>query len=115
MRSREVKKFLWDVEEACSQILRFVQGRTWLQFRADEMFRSAVERQAEIIGEALKQAAYLDPSLSEHIHDLRSIVAFRNRLVHGYRDISPELVWDIANNDVRRLLAEIRALMAEST
>jgi uncharacterized protein with HEPN domain len=113
MRSREVKKFLWDVEEACSLLLRFTEGRSLEQFLGDELLRSAVERQAEIIGEALKQAADLDPSLSAHVHDLRAIIALRNRLVHGYRDISPEIVWSIAAEDVPRLLREVRALMDE--
>ena len=48
------------------------------------MARSAVERQFEIIGEALGQLARLDPAMAERITDFRRVIAFRNILVHGY-------------------------------
>lgn len=111
MKSRS---FFGTLRKSAAWSLRFTEGRTFLQNLADEMFRSALERQAEIIGEALKQATDLDPSLSERIHDFRAIITFRNRLVNGYGDVSSELVWDIATKDVPRLLAEIRTLMTES-
>ena len=113
MRSREVKKLLWDIEEACGLLLKFTQGRTLEQYLEDDLLRSAVERQAEIAGEALKRAADIDPSISEHISDFRAIIAFRNRLAHGYWDIAPETVWVIGTTDAARLLAQVRALMAE--
>ena len=105
MRSREVKKLLFDVEEACGLLLKFKKGHTLDAYLKDELLQSAVERQAEIIGEALKQALDLDPSLSQRIPDFRRIVAFRNRLIHGYADISPEIVWGIATDDIPRLRA----------
>jgi uncharacterized protein with HEPN domain len=48
------------------------------------MLRSAVERQFEIIGEALSQLAKIDPAVAARIPDLRRIVGFRNVLIHGY-------------------------------
>jgi uncharacterized protein with HEPN domain len=114
MRSREVKKLLFDVQEACALVLRFMEGRTLDQYMTDRMLQSAVERQAEIIGEALRQASELDPSLTEKIPDLRRIIAFRNRLAHGYADVSPMIVWGIAADDVPKLLAGVRAIMSES-
>jgi uncharacterized protein with HEPN domain len=49
MRSREVKKLLFDVQEACTLVLRFTEGRALDQYLKDRMLQSAVERQAEII------------------------------------------------------------------
>ena len=77
------------------------------------MLQSAVERQAEIVGEALKQAVDLDPTLAVHLHDIRRIIAFRNRLAHGYADIAPEIVWRIASRDVPKLQEQVRAIMSE--
>ena len=59
------------------------------------MLRSAVERQFEIIGEALAKLAKLDPVLAASLTDHRRITAFRNILVHGYADADDRLVWDV--------------------
>ncbi len=54
-----------------------------------------MERQFEIIGEALSQALRLHPDLSNRFTDYRRIVAFRNRLIHGYAFVSGEVVWGV--------------------
>jgi uncharacterized protein with HEPN domain len=114
MNSRDVKKLLFDVEKACDRVLRFIQGCSIDVFLSNEMLQSAVERQSEIIGEALNQAVDLDPSLSGRITDVGRIIAFRNRLIHGYASVSPRIVWGIATNDIPILLAEVRAIMSET-
>jgi len=114
MSPREVNKLLFDVQKACERILNFIEGRTFDDFDNDEMLQSAVERQAEIIGEALNQALGLDPSLRDRITDIGRIIAFRNRLIHGYASVSAQIVWGIVSNDVPVLLAEVRAIMSES-
>ena len=50
---REPKKYLWDIQEAAGHILEFASGKTLDDYERDLMFRSAVERQLEIIGEAV--------------------------------------------------------------
>lgn len=77
------------------------------------MLQSAVERQSEIIGEALNRALGINPSLSGRITDSKRIISFRNKLIHGYASVSPPIVWGIATNDVPILLEEIRAIMGE--
>jgi uncharacterized protein with HEPN domain len=56
-------------------------GRTFAEFDSDLVLRSAVERQFEILGEALGQLDRLDATLAARIPDLRQIVAFRNVLI----------------------------------
>ena len=77
------------------------------------MLQSAVERQSEIIGEALNQALGLDSEMSNRISNTRRIIAFRNRLIHGYATVSPTVVWGIVTNDVPVLLSEVRSFMEE--
>ncbi|MGH1484538.1 MAG: HepT-like ribonuclease domain-containing protein [Geminicoccales bacterium] len=62
---------------------RFTNGITFDDYLDDEMLRAAVERQFEIIGEALNQLSKRDPDRANKIPDLARIVAFRNILIHG--------------------------------
>ena len=90
-----LKKRLFDALSACDTIGEFVQGRNLAAYRNDKMLRSAVERQFEIIGEALAQASIVDSTLPDRFPELRRIVALRNRLIHGYDSVDDEIVWDI--------------------
>ncbi len=47
------KKLLHDMMQSAERITRYVGNRTFDEFLADDYFRSAVERQFEIIGEAM--------------------------------------------------------------
>ena len=58
------------------------------------MRRSAVERQFEILGEALNQWSRIEPFISEAIPGLPRIVAFRNLLIHAYSTVDDALVWE---------------------
>ena len=56
----ECKKYLFDIERAAGLVRDFTQGKTFAEFGSDLMLRSAVERQFEIIGEALNQLLKID-------------------------------------------------------
>jgi uncharacterized protein with HEPN domain len=58
---RDPRAFLWDAREAATAIGEFVNGKTFDDYAANRMLRSTVERQFEIIGEALNQLNKLDP------------------------------------------------------
>jgi uncharacterized protein with HEPN domain len=81
---RDARSFLWDVREAADAIQGFVQGCGVNDYTTDLLLRSAVERQFQIIGEALSQLAKIDATPAARIPDLRRIVGFRNFLIHGY-------------------------------
>jgi len=111
----EVLKFVYDAAEACRCLQKFVQGCGKSEYEADDLLRSAVERQFTIIGEALHRAMELDPALVDRITDVRKIVAFRNILVHGYAQIEHETVWGIVQNDLPVLHREVEAVLAETS
>jgi uncharacterized protein with HEPN domain len=84
--SADAKKYLWDVREAAGRIIRFVNGRSFDDYLNDEMLRAAVERQFEIIGEALSQLSKRDPDMANRIPDLARIVAFSKHTYPWIRD-----------------------------
>ena len=112
----EAKTLLFDIRNAARLIGRFTQGRGFEDYTDDPMLRSAVERQFEIVGEALNQLVKLDAATAAQIADYRKIIAFRNILIHGYAIVSDELVWAIVETRLPGLLKTVEQLLpAEST
>ena len=109
----EAPGLLWDARKAARLIAQFVADRTWSDYASDAMLRSAVERQFEIIGEALNRLGRVDPATATLISDLPRIVAFRNVLVHGYAVIDNELVWELATARVADLSEALGRLLGE--
>jgi uncharacterized protein with HEPN domain len=89
----EVKKYLYDMLSACRRIAEFTAGKSYSVYSHDALLRSAVERQLEIVGEALARLTKVDRTIAEKITDHRQIIAFRNILVHAYAQIDDRLVW----------------------
>jgi len=80
----DVLKHLYDVREAAVAIRRFLHGKTFSDYSSDEILQSAVERKFEIIGEALNRLGKQDPSVLSEIREHRSIISFRNILIHYF-------------------------------
>ncbi|WP_367619121.1 DUF86 domain-containing protein [Brachybacterium sp.] len=74
----ESPTYLWDARRAAGLVHQFVSGRTFVEYTDDSMLRSAVERQFEIVGEALNRLRRVDPETAAQIPDLARIIAFRN-------------------------------------
>ncbi len=109
----EAKKYLFDMAKAAGLITRFTEGKIFADYQGDPMLRSAVERQFEIIGEALAQLARIDEALAERIAEHRRIIAFRNILIHGYAQVDDRLVWDVVESKLPTLQREVAALLRE--
>lgn len=113
MRPRDALANLYDVARACELLERFTAGKSFEDYAVDPMLRSAVERQFEIVGEALKRAVDLDGGLAEAITGTARIIAFRHRLIHGYATVSDEVVWGIVEGSLARLHGEVTALLGD--
>lgn len=110
----ESLKYLWDALRAAELIAQFVAGKTYEDYRTDVVLRSAVERQSEILGEALAQMARRDPETASAVPDLARIVAFRNILIHGYATVDDLLVWGVVEGRLPALREALRRLLGES-
>ena len=110
---RDPKSLLWDAREAAEVIATITSGKTFAEFDGDIVLRSAVERQFEIVGEALAQLARLDAAIAAKIPDLREIIAFRNVLIHGYAAIDRARVWRVVEENLPKLRAVLAELLGE--
>jgi uncharacterized protein with HEPN domain len=109
----ETAKLLLDMKSAAERIGRFVAGKTFDDYLRDELLRSGVERQFEIIGEAMARPIKLDRAAAERISEYRKIAGFRNALIHGYDSIDDETSWGIITNKFPVLAGELATLLAE--
>jgi uncharacterized protein with HEPN domain len=108
---REAKAYLYDMRQAATLIAEFTAGLDFERYAADAMVRAAVERQFEIIGEALGQLAKLEPETAGRIGDHRRIIAFRNILVHAYAGVDDMLVWDMVVTRLGDLRRDVDLLL----
>lgn len=110
----DAAKYLWDAQRSVEAIARFTAGRNFAAYLADDMLRSAVERQFEIIGEAFAALRRRFPDIAARIPQLPQAIAFRNVLIHGYAQVSHRLVWSVVATELVPLGAVLGALLAEA-
>jgi len=79
----ETRKNLIDVLQTAEEIRDFVRGMDFKAYQNNAVTRRAVERDFEIIGEALNRVKYTDNELLQKISEHRRIIGFRNILIHG--------------------------------
>lgn len=108
----EARKYLTDIQAATERIARFTRGKRFEQYLADEMLRSAVERQFGIVGEALSRLSQDSPEIAAAIPDHAKIIGFRNILVHGYASVDDRLVWGVIENHLDPLRSAVERLLS---
>jgi uncharacterized protein with HEPN domain len=111
----DARTYLWDARRAGERIATFVADKTWDDYQSDVLVRSAVERQFEILGEALNKLSRAEAGFADRIEDLPRIVAFRNVLIHGYATVDDRIVWEVATKRLPRLLGLLSDLLDEGT
>lgn len=108
------KKLLFDVVSSASSITEWCGGLTYGDYEASRQLRRAVEREFEVIGEALHRLELGDAATATRIDDLRRIVGFRNRIIHGYDTLDDATVWGVIEGRLPRLITQAKNLLDES-
>ena len=70
-------------------------------------------RRLEVRGEALNQVLRLDSELGQRVSHSGRIIAFRNRLIHGYASVADDVVWGVVEGYLPKLAEEVDSLLAE--
>jgi uncharacterized protein with HEPN domain len=107
----EVKTCLFDILRAIEEIDSFFEGtiKEFLTFISDIKTKRAVERNLEIIGEAANRIYKLDKDID--LPNIRQIIATRNRIIHGYDDISDKIIWSIITDYLPELKIAVKKLL----
>lgn len=113
MRS-DAKKLLFDVASGVEAIRTFTLGLTFVDYEGSHLVRSACERQFEIVGEAMARLRDTNPDVFDRIDDAYMIVAFRNRLIHGYDTVDTGIVWEVIQSRLPDLDTAVRRLIDET-
>ena len=83
-------------------------GRQYDIFENDVIFRKFVERNIEILGEAMNRILKIEPDIN--ITSARKIVDTRNYVIHAYDSLKPDILWASVINHIPRLKADILRL-----
>jgi len=106
----ELKKYLFDIHESIDSIEKYLGiKRDFNIYMGDKMLRRAVEREFEIIGEAMSRIDKLDSSIN--ISAKKLIINMRNRVIHGYDKIDNEIIWGTIVRHLPILKTEIDNLL----
>ncbi len=109
---RRTLKLLEDVLDAATFIVEITSNETVDSYSRNRMLRQAIERNFEIIGEAIGRLRDHDPDVLQSLSDSSRIVGFRNVLIHGYDIVEHIVVWETARDQLPILIAEVVALMS---
>ncbi len=106
-------KWLEDVRDAASFILEVCASLDADAFDQNRLVRQAVERNFQIIGEALRRLERHAPVVAGRISPLPRIIAFRNIIVHAYDGIDPAVMWQVIRDDLPPLLQTVEDLLKD--
>ena len=106
------KKLLTDILTAIKGIDEHLESRRlFTEYKTSNTKRRAVERELEIIGEAVNNLLKINPAIP--ISFARIVVDLRNRIIHAYDNVNDTLIWKIIMKDVPVLLQEVQQLLKE--
>lgn len=108
---RKLRKYLSDILSSIIEIESFMEDRpkVYATFCNDVLFRRGVERNMEIMGEAMNQVLKINPEIP--ITAARKVVDTRNFVIHAYDSLKPDILWGIVVNHMPLLKQEVETLL----
>jgi len=104
-----IKQYLFDVEQSISDVKSYISAVKSLQeYENEKLIRRAVERELEIIGEALNRILKIDPNIG--IPNARKIISLRNKIIHGYDEVDNVVIYTVAVKHLDILKEDIEKL-----
>ena len=109
----EIKTWLYDILQSINEIDSYYDNkpRIFEEYVPDTKTKRAIERDLEIIGEAVNRILKKDKNFK--LDNAGKIAGTRNRIIHGYDKISDDLIWSIVINHLPKLKDEVTGLLDE--
>jgi uncharacterized protein with HEPN domain len=109
----KILKWLYDIKSAIDEIEGYFINlpKDFGQYSSNLILKRAIERDLEIIGEAISRILKQDPDVP--IDNARKIVGLRNQIIHAYDNISDEIIWAIIQKHLPLLKQEVIELIKE--
>lgn len=108
-----ILKWLFDIKLSIDELDAFFENneKNFFEYRTNIMLKRAVERNLEIIGEAVNRIITRDVLFTEKITNAKAIIGLRNQVIHAYDNVSDENIWSILINHLPKLKIEIEHLI----
>lgn len=107
----DIRKSLVDIIQAAEEIQNFTHEMDFKAYQKSPITQRAVERDFEIIGEALNRIRQIDAELIEKVSEYHRIIGFRNILIHGYDIIDEMIVWKAVENHLPILVKDVNEIL----
>ncbi|MBI1315842.1 DUF86 domain-containing protein [bacterium] len=109
---REVKKYLYDIKTSIDSIFEYLgSDRNFFEYQKNKQLRRAVERELEIIGEAVNRIIKMESGVQ--LSNARQIIDTRNWVIHGYDKVDDVIIWGIVSNHLPNLRKEVELHLVE--
>ena len=107
-----IKTWLLDILQSIDEINIFLgDQKDFLAYKADLKTKKAIERNIEIIGEAVNRIFKVDDNFK--LNNAKNIIGTRNRIIHSYDNISDEVIWTIISRELKELKTQVEDLLKE--
>mgnify|MGYP006304684439 CR=1 FL=1 len=109
----DIKTWLYDILQSINEIESYYDDKPkkFDEYVSDLKTKRAIERNLEIIGEAVHRIIKKDKNF--RLDHADKIIGTRNRIIHGYDKVSDELIWSIVINHLPKLKEEVKRLLDE--
>ena len=106
----KIQTWLLDIIQSIDEINQFIgENRDFIAYKKDLKTKKAVERNLEIIGEAVSRILKIKPDFN--LENAKNIIGTRNRIIHSYDNISDEVVWAIVCRELPDLKLQVEELL----
>jgi len=103
---REIKKYLFDIKTSIDSVEEYLgEERNFFVYQENKLLRRGIEREIEIIGEAMNRILKIEPDIN--IVNARRVVDARNWVIHGYDKVDDVIIWGIVIKHLPKLKNEI--------